>query len=224
MKKSLFCTGLALSLGITSLAIPTSSYAQTQENSPTQINSSKTKVKEIKKYDEITDLNILFEQAKNNKQEFKNSNKFRSEATVTPTQKEFYITEDTPLAAEDFQTSQLLEETTNTDGSKSAKYVITNFAIVQEASTIALALADRYREKWDSTYGVKAYSRIYVNETYDAAGRGWIALSKVNGGWQVTDNNYTLPSKRVRLNQSGVGVNGAVMKQQDYYPGGNTIN
>ncbi|XBO88486.1 hypothetical protein AAGG43_22480 [Bacillus paranthracis] len=66
---------------------------------------------------------------------------------------------------------------------------------------------------------MKAYSRLYINET-----SGWISLSSVQGGWQIADSSYTIPNRRVRLNQSGVGVNGAVMKQQDYYPGGLTFN
>lgn len=223
--KGLFYASLALSIGFTSFIAPTSSLAQTQDAPAIKKTTGESKIKDVKKYNEITDLNVLYERAKINKQDFKDSLKFKSEAKITPIQQGVAISESTSntLNADDYQTSQLLEEITYADGTKSKTYVVTNLAVIQEAENDSkkgiVALADKYREKWDDTGGLKAYSRLYINET-----SGWISLSSVQGGWQIADSSYTIPNRRVRLNQSGVGVNGAVMKQQDYYPGGLTFN
>lgn len=149
------------------------------------------------------------------------------------------------------QTTQLLEKLENPDGTEVENYVITSFVTPTESdiedgsdsdltngtdlnvtklsstnssNNVQPMYAEKYEEDWDRTIGVKAYSRLYISITKDSKGRKWWDLYRVKGGWKVTQDNYSLSNQRVRLNQTGVGVNGGVDKKKDYYPKGKTFD
>ncbi|MFJ7512547.1 hypothetical protein ACIQW7_24320 [Peribacillus simplex] len=160
------------------------------------------------------------------------------------------LQEEEEIELEVEQTSQLLEKLENPDGTEVENYVITSFVTPTESdiedgsdsdltngsdlnvtklsntnsSNNVQLMADRYDDEWDRTIGVKAYSRIYVTVSTDSKGRKWWDLSRSKGGWKVTQDNYSLSNQRVRLNQTGVGVSGAVNKKKDYYPKGKTFD
>ncbi|WP_028402018.1 hypothetical protein [Ectobacillus panaciterrae] len=277
-KKStaLFCTGLALSIGVAGFLQSNPSTNQTQgivnknvsttsqtrdlnvvntklnnelsnKNYDISDNSKESpidisKAKVIKKHEEIKDLKLLFERAKKGKQEFSDADKFKAEAKIHK-----ISAEANTFQVKNYQTSQLIEELENPDGTKIETYAITNFASAYETDTDGVLastnnsglnvtnlsntnsslavrpMADKYDEQWDPTYGVKAYSRVYVTKTTDSRGT-WLDLSSVNGGWLIDDSSYYLTNMRVRLVQIGVGTSGSVYKTADKYPGGSKFN
>jgi hypothetical protein len=188
--------------------------------------------KVTKKYDEITDLNLLFKNAKKIKKEILKGKNIK-------TGKE---EDEKVLEVDHYQTSQLLEELEKPDGQKIEKYAITNFAVAKEKDNAKEELqptnesnlnvitlsnnnsginfqktSSKSDYAWDSTLGVKAYSTIYVNKTTNSQGT-WLDLQSVIGGWEIHDSTYSLTNKRVRLAQIGVGANGNVYKTLDKYP------
>jgi hypothetical protein len=84
-----------------------------------------------------------------------------------------------------FSTTQLLKTESYTDGTKENTYATTNFVIVPMYDHI------QSYPKWDSTYGVKAYSTIYWNNWYDPNGLAYLSLQQVVGGWTVNDGTIS---------------------------------
>jgi hypothetical protein len=209
---------------------PNKNGVQTVNYMHDDIDISDAKV--TKKYDEITDLNLLFKNAKKIKKEILKGKNIK-------TGKE---EDEEVLEVDYYQTSQLLEELEKPDGQKIEKYAITYFTVAKEKNNTEEELqptnesnlnvitlsnnnsninfqktGSKYDYQWDPTGGVKAYSTIYVNKTTDSQGT-WLDLQSVTGGWEIHDNTYYLTNMRVRLAQIGVGTNGSVYKTLDKYP------
>lgn len=79
-------------------------------------------------------------------------------------------------------------------------------------------LADIGDDKYDSTYGVRAYSRVYYT-TFTDRNLTWVNLTKVTGGWNVYDSSIKLSSRRVRYGSSGWP---GVVQSYTKYPSSNS--
>lgn len=113
-----------------------------------------------------------------------------------------------------YKTAQILKPHNDSD----QIIVLTMF---QDINTSKLfANYNRGSEKWDSSYGVKAYSRIYI--TKDGS---FVKLTKADGGWTIGDPTIFLTGRRVDLANVGIGSNSLFYNQTMVkYPTGNTFS
>lgn len=185
--------------------------------------SNQPKIKENK---QITDLNELYNRAVkgvSDKQEkhaekwiFKNhtTNEIVEVDALSTTQiLKSVITNDYEEITYATTTFLAPEDTVNfTDG------LISNDSTMSEV----VALSEPYGEanKWDSTYGVKAYStKVYTVITY--AGKEAVKMSRVYGGWYVADTTIRLEMRHVWYGQNGTSAyDGSYVNDQvrNYYP------
>lgn len=70
----------------------------------------------------------------------------------------------------------------------------------------------------DSTGGVVAYGTVNWQNTY-SGGNTFIAISSVNGGWDLQDGTETLSGMYVYVGEEGVGLDGKMTgTAKEYYP------
>lgn len=176
----------------------------------------------------IDDVDKLFEMAKQ-KEGFLNSSELKQFAGG-----EAYlenISSDTngvqeKIQVETLATSELLE-VYETNGVKTEVFNVTQFAVVHDenfegkpSSNIGIQDTD-YDEMWDSSISVKAYS----TNTFTRSLNTCIKLTKVNGGWQRSDSQVSIGTKRVNWGATGRRCsNGSAVTQNSAfnYPSSNT--
>lgn len=75
-------------------------------------------------------------------------------------------------------------------------------------------------ETWDSTNGIRAFSTIYVERTYETNPNAeYIRLLSSEGGWQVLDTSLNTSNPIVTQGVSGMGRDELfVSRSIDYYP------
>jgi len=202
-------------LVFSSLSLVNTVNAEEQDNQETVIYEKK----------EIKDLNKLYERAENNVTDKKiNIDKLSEEVEVTLNDKE--VSKDVSA------TTQLLKKTKDSEGNIDAYYTTTTFvddipASEEEASSGEVSASatstSRKASKWDSSGGVKAYSTVYYSVTYKDS-VPYQDLSKVTGGWSVSDSSISLSNRKVDLGQSGGSLCGGVTQKKSFTPSGNTFS
>ncbi|MDE8563289.1 hypothetical protein PNH38_05235 [Anoxybacillus rupiensis] len=219
--KRLVSTILSVGLAVSGL-LATDTHAATE-----QFKEKKYRV--VEKNKEVTDLNILFENAKRGKSDLneKQLQKLASKAELKADDKE---PNSLNLNVETFETSQLLETREYEDGSVEKDYAITTFAIANEPTNTLSTVSDeggsQNRYKWDSTLGVKAYSTVYYSIVSDPRGSKHWDITSVSGGWQIEDNTYILSGMKVVIGQNGWSYWGGIVTAQSVtkYPSSRTYS
>lgn len=88
--------------------------------------------------------------------------------------------------------------------------VIEKFKVTQNEETIVFSkknnnfnvLTNKGDSKYDSSYGVKAYSTIYYSSKKIGSAK-YLRLDKVKGGWKIKDKSLKLSKRTVKLGTSG---------------------
>jgi len=157
---------------------------------------------------EITDVDKLFDRAKNGISDIKDKK------DIVPKAKGMAISKESgrSVNAHLLSTTQLLKEEKLSNGDIVTTYATTNFALLPESEllnaaqdTISIASDASYpNSAWDSTGGVKAYGTIYWNWSYN----GGITYASMSGqtntgGWTLT-SGYSLSNKKITYGQSGM--------------------
>lgn len=170
------------------------------------------KVKVIKEYIEIIDVDMLLERAKNNITDLKDSSKIEKMAA-----KAVLMNKDTKEEkdVEVFTTTQLLK-TTEEDGVVKDYYGTTFIATVGYTRTDS---------DWDDSYSVMASSTIYWDE-YQIGGTTVKEFNKVSGSWTISDSSVSLSRRSVTSRNNGTNGNtGFPLNQTDYkYPSSNSFS
>jgi len=219
--KKLVATILSVGLAITSL-FTTDAYAANEQ-------PKKEGYRVVEKNKEITDLNILFENAKKRKSDLNEEQleKLASKAELKANSKK---SNSPDPKMETFETAQLLEVREYESGIVEEDYAVTTFVIVDEPTTTVSAASSeggsQYRYKWDSTLGVKAYSTVYYRIVSDPRGSRHWDITSVSGGWQVEESTYILSGMKVVVGQNGWSYWGGTVSGQTItkYPSSRTYS
>ncbi|MED3645609.1 hypothetical protein P4475_02005 [Halalkalibacterium halodurans] len=174
------------------------------------LTATAAKEKVIYEAEEITDINELYERARNgiSDEPIKNQNLPNWELT----EKETEIRMNKHMSEiEEYATNQLLSVKKVGDV-EVKEYAATVFADIdlkehsfEENDSFVSILGSTNRSKWDDSVSVRAYSTIYFTEsTY--RGMDYVRLDKVTGGWQRSDTSVSLSNRKVVLGCSGTPV------------------
>jgi hypothetical protein len=113
-----------------------------------------------------------------------------------------------------YTTTQHLQTISLADGSTTNSYVTNIFSPnFSDGGSISFS-------KWDTSYGVQAYSTIYWTTVDDSNGNAYYYLTQVVGGWHVS-GGLSLLNQSVTLGQAGITMNPGsknVNLTQYYYP------
>ncbi|HAY3883916.1 MULTISPECIES: hypothetical protein [Bacillus subtilis group] len=157
--------------------------------------------KVVKKNKEVTDPEKLLERAKKHVEEDKDRTKNFSLQSV-----------DSKNNQTTYETSQLLESKTNNKGEKIETYNFTTLAVPNGSGSYS-------DEKWDSTDGAKAYQTVKYQKYRGSGGRIYYKLTKVSGGWKISDWRYTASGMKVGFASIGITEShGLINKAQYKYP------
>ncbi|MBY0085790.1 hypothetical protein [Brevibacillus brevis] len=150
------------------------------------------------KANEITDLKLLFEKAKERKTDLPENTPRKAALLKDGESKDIQV----------YQTTQRLQvvKDTKTNNNIRESYVTYEFYNVPKDAlkegTIS-TLGSKEDEKWDSSYSVKAYSTYYFDRYYDQNGLPYRDLTKVSGGWVIDDSSVAVTNKEVWFGASG---------------------
>ncbi|WP_191567440.1 hypothetical protein [Metabacillus idriensis] len=173
---------------------------------------------EVVKYKQVTDLNELYERALNGisdlpEQEEKTFDSFTS-TDLSEINSDF--------ETQTNSTSQLLK-VKNVNGKLVETYATTVFQVSQDATdrieqekqdNMIRPFASKSDDKWDSTYGVKAYATITWNNVYDSNQVKHFDLTRVTGGWSYDGaGGYVLSNRSAIVGQVGPGSFGSTSGQ-----------
>lgn len=174
--------------------------------------NANTDEKTVFETEPITDLDILYDHAKNGI-----SDKIENMNTKAVLQK---IGSNKLSEIDIVQTTQCIKITEDDKGQKQTSYATTIFASIPNLPSLRESY-DEYDddEDEDSTYSVRAYSIIYWNEYEDQAQLLYGNLEKVTGGWQILDSRVYLSNRHVINGQTGWTMNNGWKEyQQNNYP------
>ncbi|MCY8827196.1 hypothetical protein [Bacillus atrophaeus] len=164
-------------------------------------------LKVVKKNKEITDPAKLLERAKKHILEDTDREKQKQKTANFSTQ-----SVDFKNKQKTYETSQLLETKTNNKGEKIETYNFTTLAVKDGSGSYS-------DEKWDSTDGAKAYQTVKYQKYRGSKGRIYYKLTKVSGGWKISDWHYTASGMKVGFAAIGVTEShGLINKAQYKYP------
>jgi hypothetical protein len=171
----------------------------------------------IYKAKEITDINLLYERAKNGVTDKKDDN-FKEDVSIMGA-----VSENDEIRK--FSTTQkLLEVEKNNETTESFKTV--SFVVVSEKhdNGIIRPFGSKDEEQWDGAYGIRAYSTVYYTRSTNGNLYTY-TLNSVSGGWDNIDSQYSLSGRHVRYGVSGNRAGGGVvLEHEDKYPTGNTFS
>ncbi|MED0587859.1 hypothetical protein [Bacillus subtilis] len=169
--------------------------------------------KVVKKNKEITDPSKLLDRAKKHILEDTDKVKQkRGTGTFSTQSVDFKNNQKT------YETSQLLETKTNNKGEKIETYNFTTLAVSDGSGSYS-------DEKWDSTHGAKAYQTVKYQKYRGSGGRIYYKLTKVSGGWKISDWHYTASGMKVGFAAIGVTESHGVINKAKYqYPKGLTYS
>jgi hypothetical protein len=148
--------------------------------------------------EEINDLSTLFIRAKNNITDYKSTPsaeaKLQTDGGVEKNLKVYH-------------TTQRLKTERNIATSEQKESYVTYYFYgipkeVLDNKSISI-LGSTSDEDWDSSYSVKAYSTYYWDKYKSTNGDGFKKLTKVTGGWTISDNKVSITSREVRYGASG---------------------
>lgn len=155
----------------------------------------------LKKEKEITDLDILYEKARNEISDNKemDAQLQHNSTAILSGDKGTFSTNDI------LSTTQKLTSEQTSEGLKES-YVTTTFTNVNldelSKDSIIQPFADHGKEGYDNSKSVKAYSRIYYN-TSTNGGLPHYAITKVTGGWISYDAYVSFKNAEVSITQQG---------------------
>lgn len=175
--------------------------------------------------EEITDLDLLLERAKNG----------LTDVEENPQQKLFVVQNhsDNNEDIKEYTTTQKLLAVQNGDEvvetfSKVSFVVITNEnknGVINNGNLIK-PFSSKEEEEWDGGYGLKAYSK--VNYTRTKSGNIYAyKLDSVSGGWEKSDSRYILSDRKVVYGITGNSKDhgaGISKSSGNLYPSGNTFS
>lgn len=101
--------------------------------------------------------------------------------------------------------------------STTLSFVATDAAGLQELETLSTTSSDKYLSKYDSTYTIKIYTRLYYTIT-TSNGHKYLDLTKVTGGISGDGsgssliNGITIVGNSCVANQKGNNINGGTSK------------
>lgn len=114
---------------------------------------------------------------------------------------------------EEYQTEQILTTYTNEEkDTTTEEIVVTKFVDItiseendseNSSEYSVIKIADKGDDKWDSSQGVKGYSRFYYTKSTASGGDERAKLTKVTGGWTVDDSSIKLSGRTVTFGCSG---------------------
>lgn len=133
----------------------------------------------------ISDLTVLFERAKEG----------ITDLQMTKTDPTFIKSQHGKTGkVERFETTQLLSSTTK-NGDTTKNYSTTIFNTLSTRSSGG--------DKWDDSYGVKAYITIdWTSGTYQNIATA--SINNVSGGWLISDSWLSISNLSLTINQNGV--------------------
>ncbi|WP_025027464.1 hypothetical protein [Caldalkalibacillus mannanilyticus] len=182
---------------------------------------TKERSKVIFSQEEVTDLNELFERAKRGQSDLKMDTILGSKRRNIPEQtlQQISSLNENPKAklrnsngveaeAEALATTQLLKTIENEEGNVVNYYVTDTFFIIEEEQLHEFAMNSYISEKdkgysaWDSTYGIRAHSRIYYDD-HSTVWQDYFLMVGVEGSWKSFDRNVTLSPNYVKMGNTG---------------------
>lgn len=171
----------------------------------------------IYRADEITDIDLLFERAKNGVTD-ETDNNFKEHMSILG------AVSDNDVIRHFSTTQKLLEVKKNNETIENFKIV--SFVVVSENddSGIIRPFGSKDEEQWDGTYGIRAYSTVYFTRSRNGNLYTY-TLDSVSGGWDNIDSQYRLSDRHVRYGVTGNRAGGGVVvKHADKYPTGNSFS
>ncbi|WP_110931587.1 hypothetical protein [Paenibacillus bouchesdurhonensis] len=173
--------------------------------------------------EEITDLDVLFDRAKNGISDVTNDSEQALFVVQSPSDNndniKQYTTTQKLLAV---QNGEELVETF----SKVSFLVITNDYNSSENGNLIRPFGSKEEEEWDSGYGLRAYSKVNYTRTLNNNVYAY-KLDSVSGGWDKSDSRYILSDRKVVYgisgNAQGSGI-GVSRSSGNLYPSGNTFS
>lgn len=174
--------------------------------------SYSVKYKTIFNANEITDLDKLYNIAR--------SNSFSKNTLINPAKIiETNAANKTKQIVPTYTATQLLKIEKTEDGMVRKSFATTYFADVKSSY-----LEDQYREQWDGSLSVRAYSTVYYS-IISNQGINYYKLSKVTGGWYKADNTVSLSNRQVTISNQGFILGGGISNTILYkYPTSNSFS
>jgi hypothetical protein len=171
--------------------------------------------------DEITDTDQLFLRAKSG----------ISDCDVKP----FLEDQNLILKSQDgdtrklqsYSTAQVLKKIKKQDGSTEQTIALTTFIEIDNSDLgiVPMANENNYKEDWDDTYAVRAYSTRYITSNTIGLNTSYL-LTKVTGGWENQSFQVSLSERNVDYRCVGVlpdGI-GDLTQRVNKAPTGNTFS
>lgn len=171
----------------------------------------------IYKADEITDINVLFERAKNGITD-EIVNNFEENVSILGE------VSDNDVIRQFSTTQKLLEVKKNNEIIESFKTV--SFVVVskENENSIIQPFGSKDEEQYDGTWGIRAFSTVYFTRGTNGTLYTY-TMDSVSGGWDSIDPTYNLSDRHVRYGVTGNKVGGGyVSTYSDKYPTGNSFS
>ncbi|MCM3324770.1 hypothetical protein [Cytobacillus kochii] len=106
------------------------------------------------------------------------------------------------LKITEYKTAQILEESDSEQFIAVTVFNDVNILEDTDGPPEIMPFGDKGSDKWDSSGGVKSYSRIYY-KTKVEGGVTYATLTKVTGGWTNSDSSIKLSNRKVVYGVSG---------------------
>ncbi|WP_227836461.1 hypothetical protein [Clostridioides sp. ES-S-0001-02] len=196
-----------LSVLTMAILLPTNVNAEVKDSSDMKVTYSEK---------QITDMNKLYDMAKNGISDVETSNE------------KGIITSDKTGESMDvdaISTTQLLEVKQSKDV-VSKTYVKTIFLDTDTIKNNSLRRDNKTESGWDKTGGVKATATVvYTTNSYGTYNT-YIKVSSASGKWTISDGQILISNRKVVLNQSGTRPNGGmgIVQAQNKTPTSNSFS
>ncbi|WP_262744665.1 hypothetical protein [Clostridioides difficile] len=172
---------------------------------PTNVSASKVEdssMKVIYSEKQVTDMDKLYNMAKNGITDVKSSNE-KGIIKNARTGEFIYV--------DSISTTQLLEvkQPKNLTSKTYSKTVFFDTNTIKPLRKASIS-----EDGWDKTGGVKASGTVTYTISKGDGAFQYISVSKVYGNWSIADGQIRVTNRRVHINQTGFISNGLGIKQQ----------
>lgn len=207
----------AVTVAAVSTAVIRPSTVNAEEAYPSKTSSTE-ELQTVSVYPKTTNLNVLYNMAKNDVGvELTEINPKVSITPTSATSKEY------PFYTDVSDTTQLLSVQESKKGNTRVEsYATTVFVDVYDKTSKGTApkvdpKGSLSEDSWDSSIGVNAYSTINWKIVYDSRGAKHYDLQSVSGGWRIADNHLRVSGKVVRYGARGWSSFGSANSQNRTY-------
>ncbi|MFY0521334.1 hypothetical protein ACOMCU_26445 [Lysinibacillus sp. UGB7] len=134
------------------------------------------------------------------------------------------VDSDETMKTKQYKTAQILEENNETGDQVVVVTVFNDVVLEDETSSITpFAEFDPGASDWDSSISVQAYSRFYYTTSQTSGGTTYAKLTKVNGGWNISDSSVSLSNRIVKYGANGGSTLGSSNTTYTQNPTSNTF-